>query len=173
MNWTLRVTDRFVSMIRCDLRRRHSFAAERVGFAFGTTEGAGTAHLLILLNAYEPVAESDYIDDPGVGARISGAGIRKAMQRALSAHLSAFHVHMHEHRGDPSPSRVDRDETPPIVRSLRAAQPAQAHGLLLLSRDVMTAAVWLPNHEAATCPGKVVVVGQPMQHAIGLCLANA
>jgi hypothetical protein len=168
MNWTLRITQELISTIRSDLRRPHPFAAERVGFAVGVTENAGAAHRLILLNAYTPVSEDHYLDDPSVGARISGAAIRNSMQLAMTENRCVFHVHMHDHRGRPSFSRVDLRDTPRIVQSLCAAQPLQAHGALLLSSDTVTAAVWLPGSDTASFPGKVIVVGEPMQHSTGL-----
>lgn len=167
MTWTLRITKKLVLTMRADLNREHAFAAERVGFAYGTTEDASTGHVIVLVRDYVPVDDDQYLNDPSVGARISGTSIRIAMQRALRDNLATFHVHMHDHEGQPDFSRVDVRETPPIVHSLSAAQPKQAHGALLLSRNMLTASVWLPGSRVAAPAGKIVIVGPQLDQMPG------
>jgi hypothetical protein len=149
--------------MRDDLRRKHEFAYERVGFLSAKLGNRGGEEPLVLFNDYHPVPDDQYIDDPYSGARINEVAIREAMQRVLDTGSGSFHVHWHAHRGRPGFSSMDLEETPRIVSSLRVAGPGQAHGMLLLSDDHCIAQVWMPESDDPLVASRVSVVGYPLE----------
>lgn len=132
----------FFDAIRNDVRRRHAFAAERVGFVFVGAAAAGS-DIVLLTRAYQPVEDSDYLYDPRVGAMIGPRGMRQALQEAYRTRSGLFHVHMHEHRGRPAFSAIDRRESGRFVPSFFNVSPKMPHGVLLLSADAVRGLVWL------------------------------
>jgi hypothetical protein len=124
---------------------------------------AGSGEQLILASQYMPVAESHYLRDPLVGAKIDGNAIRTAMQTVLSEGVGMFHVHRHEHRGRPQFSRTDVQGLPPLIRSFQSVGSAYAHGALLLSHDSLDCLVWLPGDNWPSPGGRITVVGRPME----------
>lgn len=155
----LRIPAHLVERVYHDMARPHAFALERVGFLFGRAGNRGYSPELILLNRYESVDDGDYEEDNSVGARISGAAIRKAMQIALDDEACCFHVHMHDHTGTPRWSTVDRGEIPPVARSFANVMPAQNHGAVLLSRNAAVACVFDRVTGALVPVSKCAVVG--------------
>ncbi len=148
--------------MRADLERRHPFAAERVGFVFARMGNQGAGELQVLPTSYAPVPDANYIEDSEVGARIDSTAIRAAMQTVLGQQLGAFHVHMHDHRGQPRFSRVDLADYPALVRSFQNVAPGLAHGALLLSEDSCECLVWLPGGSRPSPRGRIIIVGNPM-----------
>lgn len=132
----------FFDAVRNDVRRPHPFAAERVGFVIAGAAAAGP-DVLLLARGYLPVEDGDYIVDPRVGAMIGPGGMRKALQEAYRTRSGLFHIHMHEHRGPPSFSSIDRRESNRFVPSFFNASPKVPHGVLLLSADAARGLVWL------------------------------
>ena len=68
--------------MQADLNRRHPFAYERVGFIFARkdiTDGS----ILLLATDYISIPDTQYINDPEVGARIDSAALRSVMERAM------------------------------------------------------------------------------------------
>ena len=146
----LRLSRPLLDQILQDLRRPHQFAAERVGFAWGVFEDDADSKNLILMNGYEPVEEPHYIDDPTVGVRISGDAIRWAMQLALDKspeRTCVFHVHLHDFKGKPRPSRIDCAEIPPVVRSIARLAPDVPHGFIILSVNSISAWMLPPGSD--------------------------
>ncbi|HEY3412809.1 MAG TPA: hypothetical protein VGM51_07100 [Armatimonadota bacterium] len=158
----LRIGRSLYDHVLSDLRRPHPFAFERVGFLYATSGNVAGDPYLALAVDYDAVADADYVNDPTCGARIGSDAIRRAMQRVLSTNVSAFHVHVHEHRGTPALSRTDRRGLPGVVEALRNACPQQAHGLVVLSKDHGIAEVWLPGSDRPRSAGRVTIVGAPM-----------
>lgn len=158
----IRLTRQLHDVVRTDLRRPHPFAAERVGFLFGQLDKSAGGPL-VLLTAYEPVADERYVRDRHVGARIDGQAIRCVMQRVISRRECAFHTHWHEWPGTPRFSPTDHDELPRVVQGFRNAGPALAHGMFLFSNDECAAWVWTAGTTAPAVAGKISVVGFPFQ----------
>jgi hypothetical protein len=84
------------------------------------------------------------------------------MQEILDTRQGAFLVHLHDHRGMPSLSAIDRQAMLPLVPSLRNAEPEVAHGVLLLSEDCIAGWVLLPDQVHLAKIAKISVVGFPM-----------
>ena len=149
----------FFDSIREDLRSPHVFAAERVGFVLAGAAVAGR-DVVMLARGYEPVEDGDYLPDPSVGAMLGPTAIRKALQAAYRTSAGLFHIHMHEHRGRPSFSSIDRRESRRFVPSFFNSSPKMPHGVLLLSQDSARGLVWLtagsePQElESITWPGR-------------------
>lgn len=141
-----------------DLARPHPFAGERVGFLFGSVLPAADDTQLVFPLDYEPLADSQYLRDYSVGARISGEAIRRAMQRVLNTGEACLHVHMHEHEGVPAFSRVDLDGLVGIARSLAATAPGAVHGGVVLSHDAAAVLAWDAG-SASLVPAPVRIVG--------------
>ncbi len=146
--------------MRVDLARSHPFAAERVGFAYGRPTIGGSGRL-VLLYAYEPVADDDYVDDRLAGATYGTRAIRGARQRILARKDAAFHVHAHDHSGRPWFSAVDRASLNQVVPSFLSIARDIVHGALLLSDDSIAALVWTGGKKPEIA--SVTVVAYPMQ----------
>jgi hypothetical protein len=144
MNTHFKLTTRLEERLRSDLTRSHAYAAERVGF-ITVRFGWSNNELLILSHGYRPVADDHYEVDLTVGARISGAAIRGALQAALNDNVGIFHVHLHDHRGHPRPSTVDWAEWARFVPNFWHVCPKLAHGALLLSSDRVAGWYWYPG----------------------------
>src|SRR5262249_14995863 len=106
-----KITERLLNEAKEDLRRPHVFAAERVGFFLCRVAALDPNTLLILAHSFHGIVDEDYLDDPGAGATMGPAAIRKALQAAYNQHASMFHVHVHEHQGKPHFSGIDSKET--------------------------------------------------------------
>jgi hypothetical protein len=162
MSVHFRIAKTLLDEIRTDLRRRHAFAAERVGFAKARLGTADRSNKLVLVTGYEPVEDDRYIDDQESGARIDGDAIRRAMTIALQEDVGVFHVHLHDFPGVPELGRMDRLEIPHLVKTLRHTNPRRAHGILLLSENSLSTWSCLPGEVDLQASKKTVVVGVPM-----------
>lgn len=149
MRVVFRATSRFLEEARADLSRSHTFAAERVGFVSVSAARAGS-NLILLAAGYYPVADGDYLDDPRVGALMGQEAIRKALEVALLQPVGMIHVHMHEHLGHPTFSRIDLQEQVKFVPDFFKVRPQMPHGALVLSRDRAAGRVWLAPRTAVT-----------------------
>jgi len=160
MNIIFRCTRRFLEEVRHDLARPHRFAAERVGFI--SVRPAATARSLVLIaEAYHPVADQDYLDDPSVGAMMGPEAIRKALDIALLQNVGVFHVHMHEHSGRSGFSGTDLREQTKFVPDFFTICPTMPHGAIVLSRDLAAGRVWLSPSQLLPI-NELNVVGSPM-----------
>lgn len=157
MKIEMRITKNFLKDIRHDLYRPHSFAYERVGFVY--CRSYSKDHMLIA-STYEPVADHFYIEDKMIGARFSGEAIRLAMQRSLKTKEGVFHIHVHEHRGEPELSRVDIKSVLEISCALSDICPEINHGCILLSEDQCKTYV-LDNNKKKLELIKTSVIGFP------------
>jgi hypothetical protein len=162
MNIIFRATDDFVEAVRKDLIRPHAFAHERIGF-ITIRVAAASESLVLLADNYYPVADEDYIDDPGVGARIGQEALRKALNLALLNPVGVFHVHMHmlpSHRH--WFSRVDLSEQLNFVPDFFKVRSDMPHGALVLSPRSAAGLAWTaPN--STTPIGEFNFVGPKIQ----------
>ena len=145
-----------------DLKRTHKFAYERVGFLYARTTVLSDQARIITFTGYDPVNDTDYIEDDSVGARIGSTAIRGAMQKVLDGDCSGFHVHLHNHHGQPWPSGDDKEGLPGIVESFANVKPTQPHGILILSKDSFYALVKVNGEEHFVIPEMIAAVQYPM-----------
>lgn len=166
MTTIFRACGDMLKMVRDDLERPHSFAAERVGF-FLCRAGKLSGHGLIILAAtYDPVDDEDYLPDDSVGAMMGPAAIRKALQRVYAGgagDISLFHVHMHGHIGLPGFSRVDVTESKKFVPDFFNVAPLMPHGIIVLSYDRAVGLCWRGPREEPTMIDRFAHVGAPMR----------
>ena len=161
----IRLTRNLYNTIRQDIARPHEFAFERIGFVFGKLGNENSSEPLVLLYNYMPVPDSQYIDDPKVGARIDGDAVTSVMQQVLndrSKRVGTFHVHVHEHFGKPGLSSTDRREIPLLIPSFQSVGKEAAHGLIIFSKDDGTSWVWLPGEKSSRVASRIVVTGAPL-----------
>lgn len=162
MNLTFRITDQLLELIHTDLSRPHAFAAERVGFL---TCGVGALHngLAIYSAAYHPVLDDDYVDDRQAAAMLGPGAFRKMLQFAYRDPTAVFHIHRHDHRGSPSPSRIDETESARFIPDFWKVCPNHPHGIIILSLDSIYGRVWHPQSREILpfTTYKVVGDGQP------------
>ncbi|WP_240699493.1 ThiF family adenylyltransferase [Spirosoma sordidisoli] len=158
----LRIPQALHQVMLEDLRRPHAFADERVGFLHTTSKVLADGTVLVIATEYNPVNDEHYIEDDRVGAKINSAAIRAAMQRSLEKQGGCFHVHFHNHRGQPGPSRTDNNSLPSVVESLGNIAPNQANGFLILSQNSFYASIKIPGEKEFLQPEAVSVVGKPM-----------
>jgi hypothetical protein len=165
MNVEVRLTGSLHQEILGDLARPHPFAAERVGFVGARMGSVADGGFLVLLSRYHPIPDDQYVEDQTVGARIGRDALSWAMQAVYHgrpAREGVFHVHVHDHPGQPRMSRVDRCEIPRLVPGFQSVGRDAAHGIVLLSRDHGAAWVWLPGSKEVVAAGRVSVIGKPL-----------
>jgi len=144
MKLVWRSTGRFVADVRKDLSRRHAFAHERVGFVGVRAASAHDDGIVLIADQYFPVADSDYVQDNRVGARISQEAIRKALEVALLNKVGVFHVHMHL-----LPSKrlwfsdVDLQDHDNLIPDFFKVRPEMPHGALVLSPTSIAGRGWI------------------------------
>jgi hypothetical protein len=146
-----------------DLRRPHPVAYERVSFLIAKTAVCDGDHRMLLVDGYWPVADVDYLDDPGSSACITGNAIRYAIQQALQLRTAILHAHLHEHRGKPWFSKIDLIDNPRIIASCRAVCPNKPHGMLVFSKDHVAGLVWHPESPEPYPVTSGTVVGYPTE----------
>jgi hypothetical protein len=145
---------------KADLLRPHPFAFERVGF-FSTRCGREKSTTLVHCVEYTSVADSHYIRDKSVGARIGPSAITEAMARAVNNSVGQIHVHLHGGSGLPYPSRTDSYELPPLSGSFRNANDTEAHGWMILGEADAYTSLLLPGQADMIIAPPVSVVGFP------------
>ena len=148
-----------------DLRRPHPFAAERVGFFSCRVGALRPSGWVVLAHDFHPVADDDYLRDLTVGAMMGPAAIRKAMQIVLSHEVCMFHVHIHEHRGQPWFSKTDLREDAKFVPDFWHVRPHLVHGAIVLSSDSAAGLCWHPQFSKPFRFSDFSVVGTPMSIA--------
>ena len=146
MKIVFRATTAFLDEVRTDLRRKHLFAYERVGWIAVKPAMAGET-LLLLASAYHPVADEHYVRDPAIGARFGAAAMTDALSLALRDNVGMFNVHLHGHLGRPRFSRTDLREQPKFLPDFLAMRRDLPHGALLLSDDQIIGQVLLSRQE--------------------------
>jgi hypothetical protein len=156
MNWSLRR-----AAIE-DLKRPHTFAFERIGF-FHCRAASSRAGLIVLAEAYSPVADDHYVKDTTVGARIGSAAIREALQASLTNGFGIFHAHMHEHMGRPRPSRTDIVESCKLMPDFFNVTPSMPHGTLILSEDSAIGLCWNGQSPSPSPFDRIEFVGAPLR----------
>ncbi len=161
MKTTLKIPKAFLEVVHIDLSRAHTFAHERVGFIACSLSKTPEGKML-LASTYLPVADDDYEDVPSVGAMMGSAAIRKAMEYAYNNPVSMFHVHRHDHRGRPMFSKIDVSEGAKFIPNFWNVRPDLPHGLLVLSKNAATAAVWDLSTKAPRYVEEICVIGRPL-----------
>lgn len=162
MRLHVRLTHKLEARVRADLRRRHAHAMERVGFLFGRSAPGPEDERVLVLAGYMGLDDDEYIADSSAGAVYSAGAIRRVRQRVLDSGESAFHVHIHEHRGTPAFSPIDLGSLREVIPSIRILAPEAPHGALLMSNDEIMAIAWCGN--AGPSPVESVsVVGSKIQ----------
>jgi hypothetical protein len=162
MRVAFKITRALLTNILEDLRRPHSFAAERVGFLSCRVGGLKPSGFVVLAHDFHSVADDDYLRDNTVGAMMGAAAIRKAMQIALRSEVCIFHVHIHEHRGKPRFSKTDLLETAKFVPDFWHVRPHLIHGAVVLSQNSFVGLCWHPQYSKPFRISEFSVVGAPM-----------
>jgi hypothetical protein len=163
MKIIFKITQGLLISAMADLRRRHLFAAERVGFFICRPAAVPGGGLVILAGDFHSVADEDYLDDPAAGATMGPDAIRKALQLSYNQTASMFHVHIHEHKGKPRFSGVDKRETGLFVPDFWHVQPELPHGAIVLSKDSAYGMCWMPGGEKPIEITDFVSVGVPIR----------
>ncbi|MFC3784672.1 hypothetical protein GGR90_003041 [Sphingopyxis italica] len=162
VNVHFKIRKSLLDVIRVDLKRRHPFAYERVGWITAGVSRIGEGSLFLLAQAYHPVEDADYVDDPSVGAMMGSEAIRKALQRSYQSRTAALHVHMHEHRGRPGFSGVDTRENAKFVPDFFNVAAHVPHGAIVLSADNMAGDLWLARGNGPLPITRFTAVGAPL-----------
>jgi hypothetical protein len=117
---------------------------------------------VVVAASYIPVGDDDYVDLPPV-ATIGSAAIRKALQLAYTCGWSVFHVHMHEHRGVPGFSGIDRKEMGRLIPDFLKVRPSVPHGAIVLSIDALHGRCWHQSARAGEDLAVATIVGAPLK----------
>jgi hypothetical protein len=163
MRVAFKITRTLLGNVYDDLRRRHPFAAERVGFLSCRVGALKPGGWVVLAHEFHSVADADYLRDHSVGAMMGPDAIRKALQVALSREVCMFLVHIHEHRGRPGFSGTDLRETAKFVPDFWHVRPHMVHGAVVLSIDSVAGLCWHPQAPAPICISEFSLVGAPMR----------
>jgi hypothetical protein len=145
-----------------DLKRPHEFAFERVGFV-SCRAAAIKDGVMVLAASYQTVADENYLEDKKVGARINGAALREAMQTSLDQNAGMFHVHLHEHKGQPRPSTIDRIESRKFIPDFFNVTPNLPHGTIILSEDSAIGNCWLGKECQPQSFNQIIFSGAPLR----------
>ncbi len=159
----LRITRKLLEEIHTDLSRPHPYAFERVAFVSCTVAEQGHGDLLLLASTLHPIADLDYEVDFTAGAMLGAGAFRKALQYSFSHSVAMFHIHRHEHVGQPAFSSFDIRESACFVPDFWNVQPKFPHGTLLLSHDSMSGLIWLPETQKATSMSGFSIIGNPVR----------
>lgn len=162
MRIIFKMTQPLFRAIWTDLDRPHPFAAERVGFLVCRVGELTRTGLIVLAHSFQPVADGDYVDDPTVGARIGSGAFRKMLQFAYNHNASIWHVHGHDHQGQPLLSKTDKKETSRFMPDFFKVRPEMPHGAVVLSRDSATALCWSAPMAKPIPATELTVVGVPL-----------
>jgi len=162
MKVILKITDDLLRSVLQDLRRRHAFALERVGFLLCRPDALPGGGLAIFAGAFHSVADEDYLDDHTAGAVMGPNAIRKALQVSYNKNASMLHVHIHEHKGKPSFSGIDNLETSLFVPDFWHVQPALPHGAIVLSKDSAFGKCWIPGADRPQEITDFLSIGAPI-----------
>lgn len=163
MNTTFKITSLLLEKIRADLRRRHSFAYERVGFISAGLSFAEEDKVLILARDYHSVEDEDYLPDLTVGALLGSEAIRKALQWSISKGNAIFHVHSHGGIGMPSFSAIDLRENSKFMLDFLKVSPELLNGALVLSNDLAAGLVVFDKNQPSVSVDRFVEVGCPIK----------
>jgi len=137
MKVEIKMTGAFRDEVLIDLRRKHSFAHERVGFCRARQVNLHEGKLIVL-TGYVPVNDEDYLPNDEVGALINTSALTSAMHMAYYGRASnegVFHVHLHDIPGRTRMSPDDLNSIPAVVQGLRTVNSSAPHGLLIFSAD--------------------------------------
>lgn len=152
-----------LAAIKSDLARPHPFAHERVGFLACRVGGLKPSGLVILASRYLTVTDSDYVEDDTVGAMMGPAAIRKALEFAYNNPVSMFHVHLHNHLGQPGFSDIDLKESAKFVPNFWHVRPAMPHGAVVLSKNSAWGLCWYSEARRPLPMTEFIFVGTPMR----------
>ena len=168
MTVAFKITTKLLRRVREDLARPHPFAAERVGFLSCRVGALNPAGWVLLAHDFHPVGDQDYLDNATVGAMMGPTAIRKALQIALNYEVAMFHVHMHEHRGRPSFSRIDLRENASFIPDFWHVRPHLVHGAIVFSLDSAAGLCWHPQSVKPVHITEFSAIGAPMWLSRGL-----
>jgi hypothetical protein len=160
MNPRIKINSALLEKMLRDLERPHPFAWERVGF-LSCSQVLDSTGPILLCHDYHPVPNDDYLVDKKCGARIGEAAIQMAMQRVLDNGFAQLWVHTHGRTSRTTPSRLDREEAPNVVRSLTNVDSSLCHGWAVLSEREATGQIHLPNRGLVEVD-ELTVLGWPM-----------
>lgn len=134
MKAVFKIHQALMRTIQEDLALSHERAHERVGFVACRAAQIEDG-VMVLAESYYPVDDENYLEDTSVGALINGSAIRAALQISLNKNVGMFHVHMHEHFGNPRLSRVDLEDSRKLIPDFFNVTPFMPHGTVILSKD--------------------------------------
>jgi len=158
----VKITKPTYDRMRADLIRPHPFAYERVGFIFArkdTTEDSIT----LFATDYHAIPDTQYIDDPDVGARINSAALRSVMERAYSTKECILHVHLHDHSVAPRFSKVDRIGYNQMIPSFHNLGGSAVHGAMIFSINNAAGLIWMSKADLPVPVNKLSIVGYPLE----------
>lgn len=154
----LRIAQALWERTHADLSRPHPFAWERVGFLTCGAQGAAADAQVLTADAWHPVDDAHYIDDPTVGALVGRAGFRTMLQLIYNRPRTLLHVHRHDHRGRPQFSSIDVRSMHAFVPGFFNACPTLPHGALVLSLDRCAGILWSRADAQPAAIGHIEVV---------------
>lgn len=158
----VKITRSIYDRMRADLNRPHPFAYERIGFIF-TRKNATENFITLLATDYHSIPDSQYIDDPDVGARINSTALRSVMEHAYSTNKCILHVHLHDHFGPPRFSKVDRIGYNEMIPSFHNIGGGAVHGAMIFSLNKAAGLIWISKDSKPVPVNKLSIVGYPLE----------
>lgn len=168
MKIQLKITKVLLENVQADLERPHPFTAERVAFIGCKVATFQPNGVLVLGQTLHSLEDDDYLKNSHVGAMMGPSAIRKALQVAYREPLAMFHVHMHNHSGEPWFSRIDLTEASNFVPDFWHVRPDFPHGAIVLSCDSMAGLCWIPGLQKPVRISEFTIVGAPMRFIRGI-----
>lgn len=158
---TFRLVGTLLERVRCDLRRPHPFAGERVGFIL-CKAAAGLHGWTILAFGYQTIPDDAYVDDPRYGATVSSAGFLPALQAAYTDGISVCHVHLHDHPGRTRFSRPDERESGQFMPDFLKVRPGLPHCAIVVGEDHLWGKCWTDQETPGVVISELHVAGAPI-----------
>lgn len=158
----LKIIKPIYDRMQIDLNRSHPFAYERVGFIFARKD-ITVGSILLLATDYFSIPDTQYIYDQNVGARINSTALRSVMERAYSSKECILHVHLHDHFGPPSLSKVDRIGYKQMIPSFHNIGGSAIHGAIIFSLNDATGLIWESRTDIPIPVDKLSIVGYPLE----------
>ena len=162
MKVTLKLPADMHDEILKDLRREHPFAAERVGFIVARPTRSKTG-IILIASRYVVVPDDGYAEDYSAGAVMNEKTIFGAMQIGYAENASVIHVHLHDGKGRPGFSGIDRRESAKFVPAFLGARPEYPHAAVILSSDSFVGLCWLKGKRKPLPMSRFVVVGRHLR----------
>lgn len=135
------ITDELFNKVIIDLRRKHRFAYERVGYLLGDLYGD-----TIIFEEWLSFDDDLYVNNSDVGARIGVKAMSILMKKAFKSKKHFFHTHIHDFQKKPSASYVDGKSWQEVCPALYDFVGKWPHGGVIIGKKYTLIKYWVNQY---------------------------